>query len=257
MQDEQPPADPQDDAWIATALGAPASRDVCVQMPVEFDAGRIMAWQRGAEDAEVVAHLGACAFCRDLLDGLAKPLTDAQTRAMADQMPSPRRWAAPLVTVLACAAALVIWAARPDVILPLDALTPTQPSLGYTEATFAGGLAEVKSTTGSTRFTETSTLRWVLRPPSAAVRAQSAALYRVDGARLVAVPAQVTVRPTGAVRLELRDVGLLLPAGRVHLIAVTSLGEALDLTGHFADRLDRLPGVSVIRREITVGPASK
>ncbi|MEZ4471048.1 MAG: hypothetical protein R3F60_09670 [bacterium] len=54
----------------AVAALSQADPQVCILDP-EFDAGRLEAWKAGADDEEVVAHLGACAACRGFVAALA------------------------------------------------------------------------------------------------------------------------------------------------------------------------------------------
>jgi hypothetical protein len=246
-----------DDDWVQTGLtdAAPLPKERCILDPHEFDAGRLLAWQAGVEDEEVDLHLAQCSFCRSLLPGLAMPQTDAMTRALADQLPARRNRVVPIAAALVCAAAIALFALRPNTALPIDALRPAPTGLEYSEARFSGGLATTKSEGGSTRFTPQSTLRWVLRPPSASARAGSAQIYQVgpDG-RLAVQAAQVKLLPTGAVRIVIQ--GAQLPKGDVRLIAVVTQGDAPRLAGTLAATLPSLPAASIFSRQISVVGAS-
>lgn len=247
-----------DEEWIEASLSAaaPAAHDQCTLAPAEFDLGRLQAWQAGADDPEAVAHLSTCAFCRSLLPGLAMPQTDAMTRALADRIPRRGRWRIAVGAAIACAAAMLFFVLRPTPVEPFDPSTVPTGGLQYTEASFKGGLAVTKSATGTTRFTPESTLRWILRPPSVSVRAQSAKVYRIDPAgALTDQPADIKLLPTGAVRITIA--GAQLPTGRISLLAVVSKDATLDLTGRQVKALHSIADASFFLRQIQVDLASR
>lgn len=251
-----------DDSWVDAHLAdhaPPAAAARCTLAPDAFDLGRIMAWRRAdAPDPAVEAHLATCDFCRSLLPGLAVEQTDAMTRALADRVPRRRRWPVVAGVAMACAAALLAFVLRPTAALDFDAFTIDLPGPQYTEGRFTGALATVKSTSTGATFTPRSTLRWVLRPPSATDRAGSVTLYRVDaGERLVHVPANARLNPrTGAAIIQLQPIGDRLPHGRQRIVAVLAAGDAPDLNGLPAAYLDRIPGAATLIRKIEIVESS-
>jgi hypothetical protein len=227
----------------------PVDPTECVDEP-EFDPGRLLAWQAGAEDEDAVRHLGACAACRTLLAGL-EPLSEAAVeRAVAevvepvavadapsrppvvaaqeDKRPPtpPRRWVPwlllPSATLAAAAATVVTLAGRH---------LPPPPAVYGDEVT--GGVKTSRSTTAPAGhvFLPHSRLRWVIRPWTAVTPAPQARVFRVEGDRLVALPPElVRVQEGGTVVVEGPGAQLLgeKAARVVLLVALAWEIEALD-----------------------------
>ena len=133
MSEPEPPTDAVLQA-VAGLEGADAR--VCTCDP-EFDPARLEAWKAGAEDEEVVAHLGICAACRSFVAALA-PLAPGVVARIegAGARPGSRKplfWF--MIPALAAAAALVV------------ALWPSGASLpAYRGEAPSGGVQVVKAT---------------------------------------------------------------------------------------------------------------
>ena len=223
----------------------PVDPTECVDEP-EFDPGRLLAWQAGAEDEEAVRHLGACAACRALLAGL-EPLSEATVnQAVGPSVtelaevefpgggqgagPARRSWRATALRIAAplAAAAGLYLLVRPGEPPPSEPLPPYQAGevVGGVKATRSDGSA------ASNVFLPHSTIEWALIPLTTVEPLPSARVFRLEGSLLVQVPeANVKVKPGGGVALKDTAERLLGPTQRRVRLAVVVARTAEGLEG--------------------------
>lgn len=215
------------------------------------------------EEAQVLEHLGHCGACRLLLRGLV-PWTPVEVEGWLGSLPLPRAEdEAPPVWGQATPAApspnaggnggLPVMQARgrgrgrlwalgaAAAVAAALALTwglqapPPEPPRGaplavaaYVAGPLLGGDAQVKSDGPETRtvFRPTSTVKWVLRPPTALAMPPAARAFVVRDGRLAPLPADA-LRPLAGGAFELQ--------GRVEALLGSEAGPRTLVVGLAAD----------------------
>ena len=233
----------------------PVDPTECVDEP-EFDPGRLLAWQAGAEDEDAVRHLGACAACRTLLAGL-EPLSEAAvSQAVAEPVvvaepaevvelaevaefpgggpgAARRSWRATALRIavpLAAAAGLYLLV-RPEP-------PPPEPLPPYQAGEVVGGVKATRSdgSAASMVFLPHSNVEWTLKPSTTVEPLPSVRVFRLEGPQLVPLlEAKVQVDPRGTVVLKDTAERLLGPTQRRVRLAVVVARTAEGLEGTTLD----------------------
>lgn len=233
--------------------------DHCVDAEA-LDAGLLVNLRAGAlapdAQAEVEAHLTACAFCRGLLRGLAMaPSAALDTRIealfpVAPPVVRPSRWLA--VGGMLAAAAVIAGLA---LLLRQSPLPPPD----YEISAFGGAQAQTRSEdeTGDRRtFRADSQVRLVVRPRQALsgpAPFARAFVQRPGTTTLVAVPAALlTETPDGAKILEAGGRALFgeAPGAAVLIFAVGADAGALEALAGRGAQDAAPPGVTLFRKSI-------
>lgn len=205
------------DERLTAAAPRPAER--CITEP-EFDVGRLTAWREGAlteaEAEPVIAHLAACAWCRDLLADI-EPLSPGDTdRLVGGRGPM---WPVAVTTLAAAAAVLLmLWPTAPTPLPDYVAGSPT------------GGIAAVKSNTpASLRYGPNSQVTWQLRPTVRTEPPEARAYVEYQGTLRALPDTQLTRLPGGTLRLQANASDLFRGPSGERTLRVAIVSDASDL----------------------------